>query len=651
MALFPLMGVLSLLWFCIRVLPKPSRITYPCQRVTAPIATAFIAWILGACSTFSAYKGLRFALARRRMLLASLCATVVVAAGTYTALSSAPPARASFLFPGVLAKATAQPFDAYTAPIPNEPVGTARGLQPGRVVWVHEPDATDHTCTNTVDDYWWQDDNTIPQQVNDMLSAAVTRLAGVNGRFAAWDSLFHHFNRVHGRGNTGYTPGEKIAVKVNLCSSYNLIHGGHQKSDKIGMTDTSPQLMYALLDHLIHVVGVAPRDICIGDPIRPFFDRFYSMVHDRFPDVVYIDPHGGNGRTEAQPSENGRIYFSGTNDENQEVETRLPVQFVEADYMINCTVLKAHSMAGISTCAKNHYGSHCEPDLQDELLAKHLHFALPSQNAETGVYRTLVDLMGHQHLGGKTLLYLVDALWAAGNSINDPNKWQSAPFNGDWPSSLLASQDPVAIEAVSYDLLSAEYDTANGYPVSECYPYLSATRDYMIQAADTAARPSDIVYDPEADGSSLPSLGVYEHWNNAADKQYSRNLDPANGKGIELLYLQPDDIGVTTPAPRASAHPTRLSLAFHHTPGTTPRMVLRTAPRGSVVSRSRLQVDLFDGHGRHVRSLYTGYAPPAGMPLSLALTTQQGLSLPHGSYVCRARWADVMTATAVTISR
>ncbi|MBN2103082.1 hypothetical protein JW835_03480, partial [bacterium] len=37
----------------------------------------------------------------------------------------------------------------------------------------------------------------------------------------------------------------------------------------------------------------------------------------------------------------------------------------------------------------------------------------------------------------------------------------------------------------------------------------------------------------EGDGTRLSSLGVHEHWNNAADKQYSRNL--GTGEGIELI--------------------------------------------------------------------------------------------------------------------
>jgi hypothetical protein len=38
------------------------------------------------------------------------------------------------------------------------------------------------------------------------------------------------------------------------------------------------------------------------------------------------------------------------------------------------------------------------------------------------------------------------------------------------------------------------------------------------------------------------SLGVHEHWNDATDKQYSRNLDPINGTGIELV-TEPGIVG------------------------------------------------------------------------------------------------------------
>ena len=45
--IFPIAGLASLIWFLVRVIPKPSRATYPCQRFAFPLASGFVAWILG----------------------------------------------------------------------------------------------------------------------------------------------------------------------------------------------------------------------------------------------------------------------------------------------------------------------------------------------------------------------------------------------------------------------------------------------------------------------------------------------------------------------------------------------------------------------------------------------------------------------------
>jgi hypothetical protein len=39
----------------------------------------------------------------------------------------------------------------------------------------------------------------------------------------------------------------------------------------------------------------------------------------------------------------------------------------------------------------------------------------------------------------------------------------------------------------------------------------------------------------------LSSLGVHEHWNNAQEKKYSRNL--GQGQGIELVTVGPSRAG------------------------------------------------------------------------------------------------------------
>ena len=55
--LFPAMGVLAIGWFLFRVVPKPSRAAYPCQRVAAGIGTGFLAYLVG---LLLAYTGFRF---------------------------------------------------------------------------------------------------------------------------------------------------------------------------------------------------------------------------------------------------------------------------------------------------------------------------------------------------------------------------------------------------------------------------------------------------------------------------------------------------------------------------------------------------------------------------------------------------------------
>ena len=149
-----------------------------------------------------------------------------------------------------------------------------------------------------------------------------------------------------------------------------------------------------------------------------------------------------------------------------------------------------------------------------------------------GHYRALVDVMGHSKLGGKTLLYLVDGLYAGYYSEGRPYKWQMAPFNNDWPSSLFVSQDPVAIDSVGYDFLLNEWPHVVADPGLE-----GGAEDYLHEAALANQPPSQTQYQPDGAGHPLTaSLGVHEHWNNPQDKQYSVNL--GLGPGIELVRVE-----------------------------------------------------------------------------------------------------------------
>jgi hypothetical protein len=104
-------------------------------------------------------------------------------------------------------------------------------------------------------------------------------------------------------------------------------------------------------------------------------------------------------------------------------------------------------------------------------------------------------------------------------------------FHGEWLASMFLSQDPIAIDSVGFDFIRSEFPYGR---FKDFQPTKNAD-NYMHEAAQADQPPSGFHYAP--DGVPLKSLGVHEHWNNDADRQYSRNLDPVNGKGIELLVV------------------------------------------------------------------------------------------------------------------
>ena len=73
-------GMIALLWFLIRVIPKPSRASYPCQRAAFPVATGFIIWLSGfIASYFSLTRVKQYCRAKKNPLALVLITLVMVA--------------------------------------------------------------------------------------------------------------------------------------------------------------------------------------------------------------------------------------------------------------------------------------------------------------------------------------------------------------------------------------------------------------------------------------------------------------------------------------------------------------------------------------------------------------------------------------------
>ena len=591
--LFVGLGLFSMIWFLIRVFPKPSRAGYPCQRVVFPLASGFVLWLISLFTSARILNTIRRGsnLPGRVLAVWLLLAVLSISASI-------------LLQPYLPVAADSIPFHPSDPPnTPNTPMGTSQGIFPGRVVWSHDARATSWNGSGR-----WSEDKYNDQAVIDgMFSDALTTLTGQSSDSEAWKALFHHFNKVRGPGEKDYQSGEKIAIKINLnaCKDH-----GHNSNRFY----SSPHMALALLRQLVNKAGVEASDITFFDATRYVPSTIFDKCKAEFPGVVFQDWEGGDGRRQVTRDLTTRIHWS----ENLTLEpdggnpTYMPSCVSEAAYFINLGQLKGHNLAGVTLTAKNMFGAIMSypPNGQPQSSApknaglhpyatvhNDFHFGghWDFDGRDMGTYNPLVDLLGYAHLGGKTLLGIVDGLYSAPDQSTDLQtdfKFQAAPFNGDWPNSLFLSQDLIALESVCLDFLRSENSQV----------WVKGNVDnYLHESAMAGNPPSGFSYDPEADGKPLSSLGVHEHWNNADDKQYSRNL--GTGNGIELIRTGIDTNVLQNPA--KNALPEGFKLINYPNPfnaGTTIEFLPEQSGRGELMItdvQGRIVkqefVDLFSG--------------------------------------------------------
>lgn len=546
--IFIVMGVVSSVWFLIRVIPKPSRATYPCMQVAAPFMSGLVTYLLAVGGLTALSRKLKY-----KIINVRVGATLMLLAGVAVAMAVIPADRIGDLF---------QEVETRTGPEdgPNQPIGEAKGIFPGRVVWVWNPDATNEKFEhNSLEkyDFFWQEQNNNPKVIAKMFNDGVLKLTGKKDLGKAWDAIFINFNQKKHGEKRGYQKGEKIFIKINQGQAgWVLSRGDWENTGKNGYilshlnpdgeqrdprsmtpTENGPYVVLELLRELVNEAGVPQENISVGDPMNPLYGHNYNVWVKEFPNVHYIDRKTSDfGRTLIKITEDTLVYYS-----DKKLAEKLYDVIKEADYMIYVPVLKPHGAAGFSLAAKLNFGNVGRGG------AGHLHYSHVANRREgtatnTGYhkYRVFVDLMGSKYLGQNSLIWIVEGLFGGGSSeIMGPVKYFMPPFNNDWSNSIFMSLDPVALESVGYDFLRNEFNGINKHdPINnqwENIPNMFGVDDYMHQVADRANWPEGIVYDPDNSGTPLPVLGVHEHWNNLESKQYSRNL--GTGNGIELVSI------------------------------------------------------------------------------------------------------------------
>jgi len=537
------LGVVALAWFLIRVIPKPSRASYPCQRAAFPIASGLVLWVVASVTGLFTLRRLQERFRRHRLAVAALSVLAITLTSGWMALSF----RA-----GAAAPEVRQTKYDWKPEALNAPIGTARGIFPGRVVWTRDPAATKwagHWKENA--DQWWLDANTDQARVDVMLSTTLRQLTGTGSDEAAWTAIFQHYNQTsRGLACRGPKPGEVVAIKINLNNSSTT------KQDN--QTDASPQMVLAMVRQLVRQAHVAPGDILVYDVRRGMPPYLLTKIWSEYKDVRFIqekapsadqpkNPGYGDYRgLEAADWVEGLTYSSGTYDKAKFIAR----QVKDATYLINFALLKAHSypyndmedgdegQTALTMTGKNHFGS-----IQGTW---ELHAAInTNQQGTPHAYSPMVDLAAAPNLGAKTILFLLDGLYCGRKWRSYPLHFPNAPFhnrvepyeNTDWPASLLASFDGVALDSVGLDILNSQ-TKHNGNPANQNRPRILIREnadDYLHEMADPQHAPSGTAY--KVNGKPTPSLGVHEHWDGDTTRRYSRNLAPKKGKGIELFFI------------------------------------------------------------------------------------------------------------------
>src|SRR4030042_6242864 len=337
---FILTGIASTIWFLIKVIPKPTRATYPCMQAAAPIMSGFIIWLIGLSASALAFRKAKIWLRRAKFWPAMAMAGASIVFCLMLSLKSNK-------------QSSALPFINQALHEANYPIGEAQGIFPGRVVWAWDPAATNENCTNSWgsrtnpndDDGYFLPQNNKQSVIDNMMTTSVLNLTGVQTVENAWVALFRYHNQRKGFGDLTYSPGQTIFIKINQGSGdwmsnpddLSISTLDSWRADYYGITETLPHLILSVLKQLVDSCGVPQNKIYVGDPRAHIFKSTYDYLVADYPDINYFDKNYSTlGRTlSAGPGSTVLTYSDKGKTMSQAVTDHLYQEMEDDDYLIN----------------------------------------------------------------------------------------------------------------------------------------------------------------------------------------------------------------------------------------------------------------------------------------------------------------------------
>ncbi len=326
--------------------------------------------------------------------------------------------------------------------------GSGEPLPKPRVVHVRDADATDWNGTDPFYDAVDQD------VVNNMVQTGLQLLTGQDSWPDIWNALFE---RVH---PSGYSAGQKIAIKVNLnASKYDCYNHDN-------LIDALPQPVLALISGMV-AAGVQPGDVIVYDSIRVVPSYLSGPIWAVYPEVKFVGTGSCPGVIAPSHGKDPSLTVRFNDPYGYVNDRQLADVLYDATYVINMPIIKRHGgddANPVTLAFKNHFGSlnRISGSGNDDL---HLYI-----NTSTSLYRTtyspFVDIYSNTNIRAKTVLTLGDGLYGGTAPSSPPI--QSWSIFGGACNSLFFGTDPVATDCVMADLIIAEGLVSN----ARTYDYL-----------------------------------------------------------------------------------------------------------------------------------------------------------------------------------
>jgi len=336
---------------------------------------------------------------------------------------------------------TATPTDTPTSTLTPESSATPTAIPtswPGagpKVVHVHSTQATFWDFGNNYyGDYVDQD------TVNAMVNRGVMELTGAPSLAHAWRILVPN-----------YAPGKAIAIKVNFNNCWSCSQGQWAGETINALIHPINSVIRGLLQTY---PNFQTNDIWVYDATKgpnPAIDARMIPQHFKdgclYPGVRFFDG-GCNemvGYTSGDPT--AHIIWHNPGGIPTPPNAQVTDVLVNATYVINMPIMKAHGGTQVTLSFKNHFGSiaNCAP----------LHKWMWGSHYAGTTYNPMVDIYRNPHILGKTVLTIGDGLF--GNwvdNIGKPLRWST--FGNSAPNSLFFATDPVVVDCVMSDFIDAE---------------------------------------------------------------------------------------------------------------------------------------------------------------------------------------------------